>query len=278
MLCRDKGVLPPSEYFFATPSTLARRLFCYPLGVGEYACGPDYLVERDCYNSVLLLLVTEGRCVVRDGGQERILEPGQFTLVDCYQPHSYGTKGDSLKLLWCHFDGGASRALAAAAECASQPETFENGRTLVNRLLRHYRGEAPLLEADASGMLHSFLCSLVPSPPVGGGLPVENTPISLAARFLETHFAESISVKEAARAACVSESHLTRLFRTQTGCPPYEYLIRLRVDAAKRMLRQTDEPLAEIASACGFGTVSGFIDLFRAREGLSPGKFRVLPF
>jgi AraC family transcriptional regulator len=82
------------------------------------------------------------------------------------------------------------------------------------------------------------------------------------------------SLHEIARACGLSVSHFSRAFRRSTGLSPHAWLLRMRVEAAKGMLRRRDAPLSEIALACGFADQSHFTRVFTRRTGLSPGVWR----
>jgi AraC family transcriptional regulator len=75
--------------------------------------------------------------------------------------------------------------------------------------------------------------------------------------------------------ACgLSISHFARAFRRSTGLAPHAWLQRRRVDVAKDLLRRREQPLAEIALACGFANQNHFTRVFTAQVGLSPGVWR----
>lgn len=70
--------------------------------------------------------------------------------------------------------------------------------------------------------------------------------------------------------------HIRRLFRAETGKTPREYLIDLRIRAAKRLLllrRQSYESLDAVAEACGFSDAAYFSRVFKARVGIAPSAY-----
>jgi AraC family transcriptional regulator len=79
---------------------------------------------------------------------------------------------------------------------------------------------------------------------------------------------------EVARACGLSVSHFSRAFRRSTGASPHAWLLQMRVEAAKAMLRRREAPLSSIALACGFADQSHFTRVFTRRVGLSPGAWR----
>jgi AraC-like DNA-binding protein len=79
---------------------------------------------------------------------------------------------------------------------------------------------------------------------------------------------------EIAGACGLSVSHFSRAFHKSTGLAPHAWLLQVRVDSAKAMLRSGDAPLSTIARACGFADQSHFARVFTSRVGLSPGAWR----
>jgi AraC-like DNA-binding protein len=81
-------------------------------------------------------------------------------------------------------------------------------------------------------------------------------------------------LNEIARTCGLSVSHFSRAFRRSTGLSPHAWLLDMRIEAAKAMLRRREAPLAMIALGCGFADQSHFTRVFTQRVGLSPGAWR----
>jgi AraC-like DNA-binding protein len=95
-----------------------------------------------------------------------------------------------------------------------------------------------------------------------------------AVALLDQSFATGATVREIARRVGVSESRLTHAFREHAGRSVGAYLRELRVEAAARALRETDEPIAAIAGACGFADQAHLSRIFRACRGTTPAAYR----
>lgn len=92
--------------------------------------------------------------------------------------------------------------------------------------------------------------------------------------WMTEHLAEEFSLARLAEQAGMSEFHFNRLFKRATGMPPSRYLIKLRLDAARRLLRETKKSVIEIANEVGYSNPSHFAQLFRKESGLSPSDYR----
>ena len=82
--------------------------------------------------------------------------------------------------------------------------------------------------------------------------------------FAVRHHRAAVAVKEMAARSGMSREHFSRRFRERHGLGPATWLRRWRVRAARRLLRDADLPLAEVALRCGFG---GTRQLARALRG-----------
>ncbi len=103
----DVGCTEKSAVFFYTANEIAKKTFFYPLCVGHYFCTAEYHVQRNNYNSFLLLYVKKGEGYLTVNNKKYLFHKEDVILVDCYKPHIYGTTKDS-EILWFHFDGSTS--------------------------------------------------------------------------------------------------------------------------------------------------------------------------
>jgi len=93
--------------------------------------------------------------------------------------------------------------------------------------------------------------------------------------LMRERLADSLALEELAEVAGLSPFHFARQFKTATGHPPHDYLIRLRVDRAQELIRQhrREWTLAAIANECGFSDQSHMARHFKRVLGVSPGEF-----
>lgn len=92
--------------------------------------------------------------------------------------------------------------------------------------------------------------------------------------WMAENLSEEFSLSRLAEQAGMSEFHFNRLFKRATGVPPSQYQIKLRMDAARRLLRETKRSVIEIANEVGYSNPSHFAQLFRKEAGLSPTVYR----
>jgi AraC family transcriptional regulator len=80
-----------------------------------------------------------------------------------------------------------------------------------------------------------------------------------------------------ARESGYSKSQFLRIFRASMGCSPHQWLIQLRIEWAKQMLRHGSVPLIDIAAACGFSSHAHLSTSFRKAVRVAPNQYRRVP-
>ncbi|HYB90525.1 MAG TPA: helix-turn-helix transcriptional regulator [Candidatus Binataceae bacterium] len=91
---------------------------------------------------------------------------------------------------------------------------------------------------------------------------------------IEMRAHEDLDLSGLAALAGVSPFHFVRMFRRETGVTPYRFIVQTRIRNAIEYLRDTAEPITDIAYDVGFGDLSNFINTFRREVGCSPGEYR----
>lgn len=99
-------------------------------------------------------------------------------------------------------------------------------------------------------------------------------PVAEAVRFVEDNFPGRITLRDVARAVHLNASYFSVLFKKEIGITFSEFLTRKRLDYAKQLLLTTPLSVKEVARLVGYETAKYFTELFRSREGVTPGKYR----
>ncbi|HEY3608960.1 MAG TPA: AraC family transcriptional regulator [Pseudonocardiaceae bacterium] len=92
--------------------------------------------------------------------------------------------------------------------------------------------------------------------------------------LMASRLAEPLPLADLAAVTGLSVSQFTRRFRAATGLAPHRFLVRLRVDAASRLLRSGALPIAEVAASCGFSHQEHLTRVLRAHLGTTPAALR----
>lgn len=99
-------------------------------------------------------------------------------------------------------------------------------------------------------------------------------PVAKALWFIESHYAEELTLEDVAEAAGVSRFHLTRAFGGTTGVPIMRYVRGRRLTEAARALAGGAPDILTVALEAGYGSHEAFTRAFRDCFGLTPEAFR----
>ncbi len=95
--------------------------------------------------------------------------------------------------------------------------------------------------------------------------------IKYAIDFIHSFFLEDISLEDIAKSINLSKYHTIKLFKKYTNLTPHQYILRLRIEEARKLLKK-DIPLSQIALQCGFSDQSHFIKEFKKVYGFTPSN------
>jgi AraC family transcriptional regulator len=98
--------------------------------------------------------------------------------------------------------------------------------------------------------------------------------LNMAKDYMYTNYNKNIALEDLGRHACLSVNHLLRTFKQVFNSSPHQFLIQLRLQRAKLLLKTTLYPINEIVCIVGFECPSSFIRLFKARYKTTPLKYR----
>lgn len=101
-----------------------------------------------------------------------------------------------------------------------------------------------------------------------------NYAVARAEHYIEQHFSEMIAIKHLAALGNMSVSSFNRIFKKETKLTPKEYLIEIRLEKSKKLLRRKEIPITEIAMRCGFASSSHFSSSFSKLFHITPSEYR----
>ncbi|RJE86972.1 AraC family transcriptional regulator [Paenibacillus sp. 1011MAR3C5] len=92
--------------------------------------------------------------------------------------------------------------------------------------------------------------------------------------YIRSHYTEQLDIDQLAAVALQSRYHFIRSFKLAMGVTPYQYVLRLRVEEAKRQLRKSEHTVTDISFNVGFSSPSQFYRVFMKFSGMTPESFR----
>lgn len=102
----------------------------------------------------------------------------------------------------------------------------------------------------------------------------EREEIKKVREYLDAHVSELVTIEEMARLIYRSPDYLIKHFKEDTGTTPYQYLLKKKMNIAKRLLKDTVIPVSEIGERLGYEDPHYFSGLFKKETGMPPGRYR----
>jgi len=248
-----------SDIFLVVSNHNLREVTRCPRGPGQdvKTCHPEAAADQISSASVAAVIV--------DGGTSA---PSDFRLIALLKrrrpevPIVYLSKGGTDELAIRAFRSGAR-------DYYRKPVNIFDLRQNVMRLvaLRKYSG----------GSRKPYLWSSFSNGPlsrVTSDLPAS---ILRAVAHMGDNLEDDISLAELAEQAGMSKYHFCRVFKKHLDRSPISYLIDLRIDRARTLLRTTDLSMSEIATLVGFNDISNFSRKFKELNNVSPSRYRKEP-
>lgn len=92
--------------------------------------------------------------------------------------------------------------------------------------------------------------------------------------YIEAHLGGDLSLEAMAAEVDLSPFYLSRVFKAELGQSPHQYVLARRVELAKELLRNTDQPISDVALTAGFSSQSHLSNWFLRLVGVSPAAYR----
>ncbi len=100
------------------------------------------------------------------------------------------------------------------------------------------------------------------------------SPIDEVCSYMKKHYAKEIKLEDLAKIAHLNPNHLVRQFKNTYGVSPISYLIKIRMDYAKKLLVESNLPIKMVAAYCGYSDPSFFTSYFKKSFNMSPATYR----
>lgn len=98
--------------------------------------------------------------------------------------------------------------------------------------------------------------------------------IEQVASFIEEHYADPVTLGGMAKIFMTNPCALSRSFKRYMGVPPISYLNRVRIQAAKELIENSDLSLTQVCSRVGYESLTYFGRVFKEFTGVTPSQFR----
>ena len=258
---------------------LAKNEIAKPTGIGSGIREMSSPIGRHWHDFIEIELVTGGEGVQNVNGREVALRRGSLTVMRPIDHHSV-TPTQNLRLINLAVDGKLPSDELLARLVYGDTLFFEldgadsDGMERLFLLIHEENLRENPSKAYINNLVECLLIRILRLSPKTDREPAASSRISAAVSYIHLHFKEGVSLRALADKLHYDPTHLSTLFKRETGVSFSDYLNMLRLSYAKELLISTDLKVFEVGIKSGFSTLSNFLRAFSAAFGESPTVFR----
>jgi AraC family transcriptional regulator len=238
---------------------------------------PGLRIPRHSHERAYFGLLLRGGYTETYDGSRRECGPASLVFHPGHETHAEQFCGAGGRLFRVEVGPGRLEQIRTHSRVLEGPAHFRGGclSVLAGRLYREFGVADELSPLAIEGLVLELLAGASRDlwSPGPGEVPRW---LGQARDLLHARFAERLDVEGVARTVGVHPVHLARVFRRHYRRTPGDYVRRLRVEHACRLLSGSDAPLAEVALAAGFADQSHLTRTFRRLTGTTPAAFRAV--
>lgn len=268
---------------FPNENFLDLRLYQY----GWEQCAPLHSFGPFVRNHYLFHYVISGQGFLDsntpDGTTRRYdLGENQGFLICPGQVNTYcADQSKPWKYVWLEFDGLRVNEYLTYAGLSQTnpiytPQSAAQGEEVRDTML-YIANHSKASTLHLIGHLFLFLDGLIQSSSsrrTASGGQLRDFYIQEAITYMEQNFQRDLTVEELADVCKLNRSYFSKVFKESMGCPPQEFLIRMRLSKATEFMKTSRASIGDIAAACGYPNQLHFSRAFKKRYGVSPRQWR----
>lgn len=257
------------------------------LFAGESQTKPLHRLGPKVYDFYLMHIVLEGCGVFNCDGNSHSLHAGHTFLIEPEQLISYESDSESpWRYRWVAFNGNhAAELVAAAGFTADQQIVFcpdgEQAEDYYKQIYETFRSGSASAHLRAAGYLHLLMAEYksvlfdLSSESLRTAQGESDLLLQQVVHYLSNQYAHPVSIEQMAESLGYNRAYLSRLFKQRTGVSPVTFLLKLRIDKARHMLRERPElTIEQVAASVGLQDALYFSKQFRKLHGQSPSSYR----
>ncbi len=251
--------------------------------IARYDYEPDWRVLPHSHDFFQLFYVLdgEGTALVRNKSVD--VSEGRILLVQPHVEHSISaSKGVALKTLDTKFKVNCSEF---RQELSRIIEPLDDRRGQIRQLLERIRSEGMQRRGWYRPLCNALLVQVFilllrlrsgddNAQCVVSEKDLQSTAGGKIRNFIHENFNRDLSLKEIADYIGYSPEYLSKLFSSMMGVSVHHYLMHVRMEHAKELLKYSQLPIKEVSSECGFKSIHHFSRAFKDYQGAPPAAWR----
>lgn len=207
------------------------------------------------------------------------IKNGDIVFLPKEQAHYYYPNGNYWNVLWAAFEGSDCESILKRFGMTSpmviSPKDDNSMETIFKKMISSQENDILYCDHTCSGLVYEYILEFhrlmdkntdsKKSRQISMLLPV--------LRYMHDNFRNDISMSDLSDMLGITPQHFCRIFRNAMDMRPNEFLIKLRIDEAKRLICDGNISITEAAARSGFRDPSYFSTVFRKYVGISPNEF-----
>ena len=224
-------------------------------------------------HSDAFVYVISGSCSYRfDDNTEFQATAGDVFYLPYRSVYTMYIHTDDYKFIFCDFQFAETEAKYSALYSNQEQKNADH---LFLKLLKRYHSSSYSSYTECMSILYSIYSILQQDTQKSYLSKSKEKTMVDAKRYIDENYNNTnFSISLLAEKIGISEVYLRKLFKTQYGISPSNYLISIRIKNAKKLMKYPFLTLEECALQSGFSSLQYFCRLFKKETGISPGKYR----
>jgi AraC-like DNA-binding protein len=250
-------------------------------GAGTYGSHPQFI--KWVYG-------LSGKAELALNGNRYAIEPGDLGFIPPKTPHLQRAidRKQPFEVLWfcclplsnrmtihsCSYQGGNRYQSIEEAIIEDRADLAKYFVRTVDEVQTRTRGWCSFLRASVNEVLLGAMRHLEEH---GSGLSAAENQrgmVEIAKAYIQSNFARALTLKEISREVFLSPNYFSSLFAKATGMTVFDYVQQVRLEEARRLLRETSLPVRDVARQTGYQNAAHFTRTFKLQARQSPREFR----
>ena len=267
----EKGIYPYN------PEARTLPFFLFGIGGSEYQGRVD---RPDGYKWDQILFCASGSGTLEYDEKEVKIGAGDYFFLPKNKAHTYYPDGELWDVRWAAFEGNVCDDILIRFGMTEPIVITPADETTMERIFDRMviSQETDILYCDyvCSGLVYDYLIEFhrLMDANADSARSKQLSMLLPVLRYMHDNFSCDLSMTQLSEIIGVTPQHFCRVFRKTMNVRPNEFLTRIRIDEAKRLLAEREVSVSDAAEKTGFRNAGYFSTVFRKHEGMSPAEYK----